>query len=142
MQRHVLLLVGTAAGCLLLAGCDGIRLAESKDASSRIFYEQNGQLVETTYTLNRLQRDVADIYGDVELIGNERLEFGREWEAEFRVIGQDRLLLERVSLRSPRIKEKWRQRGHHYRNASMPSHEFQPQDFLRQLQDNVTPIKW
>lgn len=136
------MIVTWAAECLLLAGCDGRLWADFQDTTPRIFYEKDGQPVETAYTLARLQRDVAKLYGDVEQIGAERLEFGRQWEIEFRTIGQDRLMIERVLFRSPRIMQKWRQRGHHYRHASAPFHEFQSQEFLRRLQENAGPIAW
>lgn len=85
------------ACCLLLAGCGGVLVGEANDDSPRVYYESPaGELVESPYTLQGLAAALEVIYGHVQRQGNEWIRFGKQWEVSFRVIGLDRLLVEKV----------------------------------------------
>jgi hypothetical protein len=98
MVRRLMVLACIFAGLLLLAtGCNTAMFAEPKDDSPRVYFESNpGELVESPYTIQGLASALDVEYGYVQRQGNEWIRFGKQWEATFRVIGLDRVLLEEV----------------------------------------------
>ncbi len=85
------------ACCALLTGCGGNLFGDAKDESPRVYYEsQAGELVESPYTLQQLANALEVTRGHVQRQGNEWIRFGERWEVSFRVIGLDRVLVEKV----------------------------------------------